>query len=711
MQSLLDTFKTLKPWQIGVLAAALAGAVGATYGVYTVVTDSGSDGLAENQQLIPVTRGDLVNDVSINGSLVFPDRDTLDFGIQGTIGEVLVDEGQEVNEGQTLASLDAETIRNLEKAVAQAELNLRDAKDALTKAQDPHTPLDIAQAEAKVANAKLTLDDAQESLARLLEPSAQDVAQAETAVVNARISVEEAHEAKNALISGPSDEDIAKAQAQVDSANVALSNAERDLKLAQKAWSDKVQVAQDAVHSALGDYRAVFDMWLGIGLGNEEADISPDELLESWGADLVSLFDPNSRFQGLSNQGIPSDDPTTPWNEFVVYAWVNFYPAAIAPTCEDGAVPFEGACIKKELDEAWDNYQEAKDNLDTIETQAANATANAETAITRVEENLVTATEALAELREAPDPLQIESREKQLELALITLQMAEEDLSKIENGPDETDVESKQKQVEVAIASLAETEDELAELRGSVDPLIVALREAEVAAAQASLDAALERIGNAVIKAPWGGIVSIVNVEIGQTVNANAPVVEIVDPTVIEVDGVVDEIDVLFIREGAEASVTMDALPGQTLDGTVSSIAASAQSQQGVVSYPITIRVQTPQGLDLPEGLSAVANVVIREDLEVLLVPLDSLYGTFEQPVVRLMNDGSVEERHVVLGNYDDFWVVVQEGLSEGELVVIESEGAATTGFGFGRGLTGGGGFGGGGGFTGGGRPPGGGPE
>ncbi len=90
MESLMDAFKALKLWQIGVMVALLAGTFGVTYGVYVLVNDSGGAGLAENQQLIPLQRGDLVNQVSTNGSLIYPNRETLSFGVQGRIGEVLV---------------------------------------------------------------------------------------------------------------------------------------------------------------------------------------------------------------------------------------------------------------------------------------------------------------------------------------------------------------------------------------------------------------------------------------------------------------------------------------------------------------------------------------------------------------------------------------------------------------------------------------------
>ena len=137
---MLEGLREIRAWQVGVLVAVVMAGIGAAVGVFVLVDRSGDTSLAEGQQLIPVTTGDLVNDISINGSLVFPDRDTLSFGVQGTVAEILVEDGDRVEEGQPLARLDSETGAGLEKAVAQAEIALRSAEEALAKALDPHTP-------------------------------------------------------------------------------------------------------------------------------------------------------------------------------------------------------------------------------------------------------------------------------------------------------------------------------------------------------------------------------------------------------------------------------------------------------------------------------------------------------------------------------------------------------------------------------------------
>ena len=645
MGIILDAFNSLTPRQIAVLAAVLLGSAGAIYGAYALISDAGGPGLNEDQQTISVQYGNLVKQVSTNGSLVFPIKEKLTFGTQGTVGKVLVEEGHQVEEGQPLASLDPTTVASLERAVAQAQVVLRNAEDAFTEAQNPHTPLDLAQAEANVANAKLAENNAQESL--------------------------------DVIRDGPTAYAVAEAQSQVVAANVSLANAQGDLKLTLKEWGGNVQEAEDASDDGLDRYQGVFDKWLGIDLGNEDINIDPDTLLDSWSVDLDDIYDGRLRFQDLAKgvraDGPPlSDDPATPWAESTVYYWLNFYPGATAPTCEDGVVLSQEVCVAREMQDAWDTYQEAKDNLDTVQTQAAKAIANADAAVTNAVKSLAAAQEALADLQVGTDSLEIDVKEKQLA---------------------------------VAQATLAEAEKDLAELLGSVDSLEVDLLEVDVAVARLALETAIQRLDGATIQAPMAGVVSLVNVQAGQSVNANVTIIEVIDPQVIELDAIVDEIDVLLVRDGARAEVNMDALPGRMLEGTVSTIDLVPQNQQGVVSYPIRIRVQIPEGVDLLEGLSATARILLSEEQDILLVPTQSIYGSFQQPMVQVVSNGRVEDRPVTLGDNDGFWVVVTEGLVEGELVVMEVTLADTNQFGGFGAFTGGrGGFPGGGGFGGGGQ-------
>ena len=82
-------------------------------------------------------------------------------------------------------------------------------------------------------------------------------------------------------------------------------------------------------------------------------------------------------------------------------------------------------------------------------------------------------------------------------------------------------------------------------------------------------------------------------------------------------------------------------------------MASAAQNQQGVVSYPIRIRVEVPERMRPREGLSSVATIVLREEKNVLRVPQLALQGSFDAPVIMVKTPRGIDERHVVLGDTD----------------------------------------------------------
>ena len=93
-----------------VVSAGIAATVLAV--MYFVARDGTDVAVGELLQA-PVTRGDLVDSVSSDGSIVFPERSALSFGTAGTVDEILVSVGDTVVIGQELVSLDPLTRSNL----------------------------------------------------------------------------------------------------------------------------------------------------------------------------------------------------------------------------------------------------------------------------------------------------------------------------------------------------------------------------------------------------------------------------------------------------------------------------------------------------------------------------------------------------------------------------------------------------------------------
>ena len=193
MPAFLDVFKHLRPWQMGILVAVLLAAAGTTYGWYNRVSGSSQPGLGKDQQLIPVQYGNLINQVSANGSLSFTNRETLTFGSPGTIKKVLVDAGQSVKKGQAIATLDSAAVASLKQAVAQAKVDLKNTQVSLSD-----LTLDSAQALAQArqarANAAVALDNANRALSNLTLDHAQQLTKAQQEKADADANLKKARD-------------------------------------------------------------------------------------------------------------------------------------------------------------------------------------------------------------------------------------------------------------------------------------------------------------------------------------------------------------------------------------------------------------------------------------------------------------------------------------------------------------------------------------
>ena len=725
MTRVLRALKLVRPWQWLVLLILFGGAAAATYFSYQWVSDSEDGTLAEDQQLIPVQRDDLVTAISINGSLAFPNTESASFETQGTLGQLAVAEGDVVTADQVVAYLDDATVSSLEEALAKARFDASVAEEALADANSPHTTLDLDQAEAKVSNSKEAVRVAEEKLLALLEVTEHQITTADSAVADAILKINTLED-DIASLTGPDQGEIGDLNFQIQSAQVALENARRDQLLTVEEWAEKVDAAREVIGDAVEEYQQPFERWLDVDAEDIDDTMSPDDLLAQWGADLAMLFD-KSEVDDRLIAPPPVEDPSTAWNEHTVYAFTHLSPYDIRVECEEAPTDPNIFCIADEMSEAWDGLVDARSALADLETPAATALSKAEDAVAKAEEALSDAKDKLSDLLEPPDTFALHSKEKELAAARTALAEAEADLAalletwalnaalgvdSVESGvgrgidtsllTDDIGEELRtallagQRDVEDTVLALREAGESLEALMEPADSLLLALREAELTTAKVAVETAADLLSGLTLAAPIDGVVTEITAGVGDSVNPSTSILTVVDPTVIEMEGAVDEIDVLYVHIGASANVTMDALPGEVLPGTVSYIAPDAISQQGVVTYDVSIRVETPLGIELRSGLTAIAELVLRSEPNVLLVPLQALRGSFNQPTVLVSANGVLTERAVSTGSSDDFWVVVEEGLSEGELIVMEGiEGASDFGFGGFRGIPGAG-FGGG---------------
>jgi HlyD family secretion protein len=128
-----------------------------------------------------------------------------------------------------------------------------------------------------------------------------------------------------------------------------------------------------------------------------------------------------------------------------------------------------------------------------------------------------------------------------------------------------------------------------------------------------ALEKAKEELRKTEIYAPFGGIINDVPVKEGDvlsTVNyTTLPIVQLVDPNVIEVEGLLDEVDRCRAKIGDEADIMVDVLPDIKLKGEVNFISEVGTVRSGGVYYRVTINVEPPFSRELKHGMGATARI------------------------------------------------------------------------------------------------------
>jgi len=175
---------------------------------------------------------------------------------------------------------------------------------------------------------------------------------------------------------------------------------------------------------------------------------------------------------------------------------------------------------------------------------------------------------------------------------------------------------------------IAQKDLEAAQAAAARAEAAVSTARANAVVARASLKSAQSRLGKTKIVAPSDGIVLARAVEPGQTVTAGfqTPVLfrlaEDLTKLSLRVD--VDEADVGRVKQGSDASFTVDAYPSRTFPSKVVSLRNEPKTSQSVVSYEAVLTVDNAELLLRP-GMTATATIVSETVKDAVAVPNGAL--------------------------------------------------------------------------------------
>lgn len=225
-----------------------------------------------------------------------------------------------------------------------------------------------------------------------------------------------------------------------------------------------------------------------------------------------------------------------------------------------------------------------------------------------------------------PDQSRAKERQSAAALALAKAQVDEAQAT-------ETETANKLRRTRDLVAKRLASAEELdtAQAAAQRASAASAVARAKVDQAQAQLDADRRTLEKTLIRSPIDGIVLNRVVEPGQTVAASlqTPVLFTLaeNLTQMELKVDVDEADVGQVEEGQEAVFTVDAYPGRTFPATITQVRFAPETVNGVVTFGALLAVDNAD-LSLRPGMTATADILVRQARDVLLVPNAALRFT-----------------------------------------------------------------------------------
>lgn len=204
----------------------------------------------------------------------------------------------------------------------------------------------------------------------------------------------------------------------------------------------------------------------------------------------------------------------------------------------------------------------------------------------------------------------------------------------------------------------------------------------ELSQAKGSYDSAVEKLDefdgyvqNNCVLSEYSGVITDVMLSEGDAISGGSGLVVLYDQTAVTMDVSLGEDDYNAIDKEGVVNITYTAYPDLVYSGIISEVSdAEYDSSSGSVYYTVTVTVQGDVS-GLYEGMTGNVTFVTKETKEVCYVSNRAITREGTHSYVKMRDEsGKVIQKEVTTGFSDGVNVEIVEGLSEGDVVLIESK-------------------------------------
>jgi HlyD family secretion protein len=236
----------------------------------------------------------------------------------------------------------------------------------------------------------------------------------------------------------------------------------------------------------------------------------------------------------------------------------------------------------------------------------------------------------------------------------------------------QTNVQAAQAGLTAAQANVSAQAAHLRTVQIGARPEDIQVARRRVEEAEQAWQVARQQAANAIVTAPFAGVVTAINAEIGQTVGTQGVLRLVSNETEIRVD--VDESNLADLAVGQDAIISSSTFRDSTFRGTVSELAAAVDATRGTVTVTI-VPIAPPAWLR--PGQTVNVNIITNPAAPRLLVPATAISRMGEHSGVLVVERGRTRQKTVVTRPPTAKGVPVLAGLSQHDCLIANTRGIA----------------------------------
>jgi len=223
-------------------------------------------------------------------------------------------------------------------------------------------------------------------------------------------------------------------------------------------------------------------------------------------------------------------------------------------------------------------------------------------------------------------------------------------------------------QLDQAELGLKELESSFA---AQIEQLSVQASDSSLKLAEVQLTQAREALDNATVTAPVDGIVSQVNVQVGNMATSAQAAVSLTNTKTVYSSLSVAENLVNRLTKGQEVKVTVPSVSEKSFVGQIDHISPASDPQTRL--YPLKITLENPDGLIKP-GMFAKVELTTDEKADVIAVKSEAVVLKNEKTIVYVVQEDKAVAKEVVTGLDTGVDIEILEGLNQGDQVIIKGQ-------------------------------------